>query len=329
MDSQTAGDREGIDFEALDLQAPEAEVVAWRGRRALKLSGLALVPEPAVADAILEVDICAEGPAYPGIAFRAVDAHNFELVYAVPHCSELWDALQYDPVFRGSNTWQLYHGEAFQKAATVPTGEWFHLQVQFRDAEAAVSVDGQPPLLVPCLAHAPAPGKIGVWTYQPAFFSNLRLGPRPTSLLSPADHRVLWPEIVQEWVLQGCGKVACEPHGILNLNRYLEPSAGTARVVRRFNLPEAGEVQLRFGFSDELSLTVDGRVCYTGQNTFQGFGSYADRGYVERDANEVCLSLGSGLHQLCATVKVTEGFGWGLALSIHGEGLRLQPAVQK
>jgi len=124
------------DLEGLDVQASVAEVVTWRGRRALKLNGLALVRGLQASDATIEVQVCAEEAAYPGIAFRVGDALNYELAYAPPHTSGLWDALQYDPVFHGSNTWQLYHGEGYQRTATVPLGKWFHLRVDVQGARA-------------------------------------------------------------------------------------------------------------------------------------------------------------------------------------------------
>lgn len=107
-----------IDLSDLEIRAEQAEVVTWQGREALRLeNGLALVPGHRIADGSIEVLIGADGPAYPGIAFRAADVLNFELAYAVPHVSGQWDALQYDPVFHGSNTWQVYHGPSYQRAA--------------------------------------------------------------------------------------------------------------------------------------------------------------------------------------------------------------------
>lgn len=89
----------------LDIHAAHAEAVAWQGREALRLeNGLALVPGLRTTDGSMEVLIGTDGPAYPGVAFRVADVANFELAYAVPHVSGEWDALQYDPVFHGSNT---------------------------------------------------------------------------------------------------------------------------------------------------------------------------------------------------------------------------------
>jgi len=99
----------------LETRATQAEVVTWQGRKALRLEdGLALIPDQRATDASVGVLIGVDGPAYPGVAFRVADVLNFELAYAVPHVSGQWDALQYDPVFHGSNTWQVYHGQSYK-----------------------------------------------------------------------------------------------------------------------------------------------------------------------------------------------------------------------
>jgi hypothetical protein len=315
------------DLEELDVQASVAEIVTWRGRRALKLNGLALVRGLEAADATIEVDICAEEAAYPGIAFRVADVLNFELAYAVPHCSGIWDALQYDPVFHGSNTWQLYHGEAYQKAGTVPTGEWFHLRVDVVGHGAAISVNGQPALAVPQLAHAGASGRLGLWTYRPAYFSGLRVSACQELPGAHVEPPRLAADVISEWFLDGFGRVACEPSGVLNLNHYLPAALGEVRLTRRFETQSEGEVELAFGFSDELSLALDGEAVFTGTNTFKGFGSYEERGYAHLGAHSVRLRIEPGVHQLSAALKVSEGFGWGWIVALRGEGIQLLPAV--
>ena len=310
----------------LNVHATEAQALVWRGRRALKLNGLALVRGLEVGDATIEVDIWAEGSCYPGIAFHVADVLNYELAYAAPHCSGLCDAVQYDPVFHGSNTWQLYHGEAYQKASSVPTVEWYHLRIDIQGSRAAIRVREQAALAVPQLAHVPRTGGVGVWTYLPAYFSNLRVSPyrEPPAAGVGAPGRA--PEVVGDWFVEGFGRVACEPNGVLNLNRYLPAALGEVRLMRRFEAIAAGQVELAFGFSDELSLAVDDTVVFAGCNTFQGFDSYEDRGYVHLEAQSIRLPLEPGIHALTATLKVTEGFGWGLITALRGAQARLLPA---
>ena len=329
------------DLGALDHDRADAAIVDWQGRRALRLDGPAVVPELQCADVMVEVLVGVDGPAYPGIVFRAVDTANFELAYAVPHASGLWDALQYDPVWHGSNTWQLYYDPPYQQAAEVPTGRWFRLRLACcgtanqdlalgasEASRAALWVDDGPPLVVPRLAHPARPGRTGLWTYRPAYFAELRISTCSTTDL-PATSAPPPPGApagtVDAWFVEGYGRVACEPDGRLVLNRYLPATMGQAQLTRRFETAE-GEVVLRFGYSDTLSLALDGREIYAGECTFSGFGDRAARGYAEPGYAEVRATVSPGTHALTATLGVSEPFGWGMVLAGEGAGLHWLPA---
>jgi len=316
------------DPQTLSVYASEAETVTWQGRRALKLvDGLALIPGLEVRDASIEVWIGAEGPAYPGVAFRVQDRVNFELVYPVPHASGLWDAVQYDPVFHGSNTWQLYHGPAYQQEATVPTGEWFRLRVDVEGERASFAVGDEPPLVVGRLAREQQNGMLGVWTFRPAYFADLRVaecqGLPQVEWQPPAA-----PEgAIDDWFAEGFGVVASEPGGILNLNRYLPVLLEEVTLTRQLEASSETELQLGLGFSDELSLDLDGETIFEGANTFSGFGSYEERGYVHGDYHAVTRKVSPGVHRLTARLKVTEYFGWGLVVTLKGQNVSLLSAV--
>ena len=311
----------------LEIRAAQAEVVPWQGREALRLeNGLALVPDRRMTDASIEVLIGADGPAYPGIAFRVADVLNFELAYAVPHASGQWDALQYDPVFHGSNTWQVYHGPSYQSATQVLIGSWLRLKVDFHGARAAVSVDGQPLLVVERLAHPTAAGLLGLWTYRPAYFCDLRVSTCDELDIPQGEIPSAAKGTVEAWFAEGYGVVICEPNGVLNLNRYLPTSLGEVHLIRRFETSEEGPVTFEFGFSDALSLELDGQVIFSGENTFKGFEDRAARGYAELGMQSLRQMLSPGTHCLAATLQASEPFGWGLALAVHGEGLHWLPA---
>jgi hypothetical protein len=307
------------DLASLELLTRSAEQTVFLGRPALRLDGLALVPGLELLDGSIEVSIAAEGPCYPGIAFGVRDAANYELAYAVPHCSGQSDAIQYDPVFHGSNTWQLYHGPCYQQTAAVPTGEWFTLRIHVNAGRASIQLDDSPPLVVDQLAHPHLPGQVGLWTYRPALFAGLRIlsNGHPVGQASPLPS--LSPGTVREWFMEGYGPLQTEAGGFLNLNRYFPATLGEAVLTRRFELVTACPVTFGFGFSDELSLWVDGQECYGGANLFKGFDSYADRGWVRQNAQSVTLPLQPGIHELKARLKVREGFGWGLNLQAQAE----------
>jgi hypothetical protein len=310
----------------LEIRAAHANVVTWQEREALRLEdGLALIPGVQTTDASIEVLIGVEGPAYPGVAFRVADILNFELTYAVPHVSGQWDALQYDPVFHGSNTWQVYQGPSYQGATNVPTGRWFRLKVTFCSKRATVSVDGQPPLIVERLARSIRDGLLGLWTYRPAYFCDLRVSTCNELDTTQGEIPTAAESAVDAWFVERYGVVTCEPNGVTNLNRYLPTLSGETRMTRRFEMPAEGTVMFEFGFSDALSLELDGEVIFSGENTFKGFADRAARGYVEPEMHSLQRALAPGTHCLAAVLGASELFGWGLALAAYGEGLRWLP----
>lgn len=255
----------------LFLRDPAAEIAVWHGQEVLRLSGqgasLALIPELCLSQGKIEVDIEAEGAAYAGIAFRALDTYNYELAYIQPHTSGCWDALQYDPVFHGSNTWQVYYGAGAQQMAQVPPQTWIRLKVEFKGQQALVQAGEQPPLLVSRLAHPHQSGLVGIWTYLPAHFANLRVWddlPDWTHLNFPALPGENTCGLLDAWFLDGFGKVNCEPGGILNLNRYLPVTVKEVRLIRQIEMLENGSLTLDLGFSDELNLQMDDQVIFTG-----------------------------------------------------------------
>jgi hypothetical protein len=269
--------------------------------------------------------IGADGPAYPGVMFRVVDMANYELAYAVPHASGQWDALQYDPVFHGSNTWQVYHGPAYQRATQVPTGNWFRLRADFRGQRAAFSVDGQPPLVVENLARPVKEGMIGLWTFRPAYFCDLRISSCDGSAIAVGEMPSTAEGGVDGWFVEGYGVVICEPNGVLNLNRYLPITLEKARLIRRFEMIAEEQVAFEFGFSDVLSLELDGQVVFEGKHTFQGFDDRTSRGYPELGTQSFRQTLAPGAHELVAVLRVTEPFGWGLSFAARAKGLRWLP----
>ncbi len=316
------------DLSRLVIRDASAEVVEWQGRRALKLNGLALIPDMFLTEGHLEVQVGADSAAYSGLAFRVQDLLNFELAYAQPHCSGQWDTLQYDPVFHGSNTWQLFAGPAFQQRAMVPLGQWFKLAIDFKDQRASVAVGTQTPLMVYRLAQSQAAGLVGLWSYLPAYFCDLRIGSDmptlPTRPLTPPPD--LLPGTVTEWFMEGYGRVGCEPHGVLNLNRCRAPGAGEVCLSRWLETLTADTLEISFGFSDQLTLKLDGETLFTGAHTWKDTPYWADRGYVE-PTRHVSQTIAPGRHRLTAMVSVTEKFGWGLILAISASQTRLLPAA--
>ncbi len=317
----------GIGLTIGDISAAIRE---WRGSPALRIeSGLVIVSGLDLESGRIEVEVGVEGSAYPGIAFRIADRMNFELAYSQPHTSGGWDALQYDPVFHGSNTWQLHHGPRYQKEAVIPTGKWYSMRLDFSGDKASLSVDNQPPLTVRGLAHSHSSGMVGLWTFQPAYFRNLKVYSDGLSASSLREaqaqeqgalraHTVPHHETVREWFLEGIGAIKAEPNGLVLLNRYLPSYTTRAVVTRKFELTGDARVEFKYGYSDVFSLAVDDVTIFSGSNTYSGSGDRDARGYVEPYGHTMAWDLKAGIHTIKAVVGVTESFGWGFGLSVSG-----------
>jgi hypothetical protein len=179
--------------------------------------------------------------------------------------------------------------------------------------------------MVSRLAQPHASGLIGLWTFLPAYFCDLRVttlidDTPPAAYASPID-----PGNIEAWFVEGFGSIACEPTGILNLNRYLPAPLGQVRLSRWIEVSDTGSIELEFGFSDDLTLQIDDQVIFTGQHIFHNAPAWEQRGYVA-PTSYVSHTLTPGRHQLIATLKGTEPyFGWGLIVNLRGENFKILP----
>jgi hypothetical protein len=311
-------------LEEFEVKARSCEITKIDGQSVLKLDGMIVLSEHNISDACIKVEILAQESCYPGIAFRIADDKNYELAYAVPHVSGQIDAIQYDPIFNGSNTWQLHNGEPYQKTAEVPTGKWFTLRIEITGDRAVVWVDNQPPLIVEHLAHSQISGSIGLWSYQPVYFRNLKVSaPKEIKGLKGKSAEAPLGAIL-DWKLQDGKILKCEPNGILNLNRYMPPSNKTMKVSRDFHLSAPAKVEIGIGFSDTLKLFIDGEEIFQGENLFKGFNDIPSRGWVSPDYKNIKLQLNPGNHTIEAELQVKEAFGWGLLLTLKDQNLTMQ-----
>ena len=87
----------------------------------------------------------------------------------------------------------------------------------------------------------------------------------------------------------------------------------------------AGEFIFHLGFSDEITLQIDGEEVFTGENLFHVSPKWEERGYVRPD-QAVSRYLSQGTHRLTAILKAREYFGFGLALRLEGAGYHWLPA---
>jgi len=125
-----------------DLQG-RAKVDEYLGRKCLSISGgAAVLKDFEMRDAVVDVDVATStGRGFVGFFFRVSNEGAFgEEVYLRPHKTGLPDAMQYTPVLNTGRNWQIYNGPGFTGAVNIPSGEWYHVRLEVRGAQAKLFV---------------------------------------------------------------------------------------------------------------------------------------------------------------------------------------------
>jgi len=331
------------------LAAAEAQVCEYKEKTAMRLTnGCAFWEDLVFEDGVIECDIASPGDkSYVGIVFRMASPDNYELIYFQPHSSGKWDAIQYDPVMNGSNTWQLHHGPSNQAVADVPSETWFHVKIVVSGLEARVFLNHaeKPALVVPDLQHGYSKGHVGFWSYYPGNMANLAIKPLPPSprpkTTGHATQNVAYltkwltsepmtledtrPEFLLEKAIPSVGKwqtVTAESSGIVNLNRHFAKPPGPAVIFVKLNIgvPSDQTRRLHFGYSDKISVFLNAKHLYAGDNSYRVSKQLGARGYVKDGEFTVDLPLEKGDNELILAVSEL-AFGWGFIAkldSIHG-----------
>ena len=320
-------------------------MVDYLGQTALKMrGGLALLPEVDLQNGMVEFDI-AIGPerGFVGLIFRMADDGNYENFYIRPHQPGNPDANQYQPVFNGSASWQLYHGPEYASPTQYRYNEWMPVRVVYAGDIAEVYIDSDEPVLrIPILKHSSKGGAIGIsaGNFAPAHFTNFRYTQLANAYQFPAAQIEVLPEagVVTEWqvsdvfdeaTLNGIVELdsdqqdnrtwtslAAEPTGITNLAQVAAIGEGQNTVFAKLSLPAAyGHSKvMQLGYSDKAKVFVNGALVYSGDNT------YLSRDYRYLGTiglfDSVVLPLKPGENEVW--IAVTEAFGgWGIMAKIE------------
>ena len=178
---------------------------------------------------------------------------------------------------------------------------------------------------VPFERHPPPmpPGTLTRWSLSPAFDALARDLERPLSTAEVAA--MPWEE------------VEAEPPGLVPINRYrqsphprvsfasdfsrrLEPQPGMAVVYARTRLDADRDqlARLSLGYSDEVSVFLDGRLLYRGRSA-QNFRDPGFLGIVNAENDALYLPLTRGPHELVLAVAELGG-GWGFVARLEALG---------
>ncbi len=314
-------------------------------------NGIALLHGSVFGDGTIEFDVAMHGHAsFAGVVFRAESPSDYELIYLRAHRSRQWDALQYTPMFGGSEAWQLYSGDGYTAAAELAANRWVHVRLVVQGDSAKLYVDRalEPQLTVSDLKRPWARGQVGLWgRLGGANFTNVLVTPSQSAAPAPRQPAAPAPGVIAALELSDvldAAKVparalpdlrsiewktaAVEPSGLVNIARYRQPVvarlANPARGSRDLVLARAfvtsataKRIRLVFGYSDAVRIFLNGRLLFEAESRFRsrdpGF-----LGVMSLGPDTIYLDLTQGRNELIFAVSETFG-GWGLAARIESD----------
>ncbi len=301
-------------------------------------------------DGTLEFDLAVSRRRnFPMVGLRRQGVGEYEEFYFRTHKTELPDAIQYVPAWQGVGGWQLYHGPGFTAKASFPRDEWFPVKIVMSGTRAAVFVGNvaEPQLVVPKLRRESRAGGLEFADSCPqgsvpegehvAAISNvvLRPGHVPYDFAkSTTKEREIPAGVVPAWeisetfvaekgavralpdkALRGkWQRVAAEPSGLVVFERYLKLSGKPERetVLARLTVDsaEAGTRRFDFGYSDEVTVFLNGRPIFSGDARYS-HDNPRQEGLIGFWQGQLYLPLQKGRNEI--TLAVSEVFGgWGV-----------------
>lgn len=321
-------------------RAGDARFAEFLGRRSLWLRNSTHVVRTGVefVDGTIEFDVAPmDRGNFVGVLFRREGFPNQDNIYLRFHRSGLYNALQYAPRVQGSSTWQLY--PEFNAVAEWPRNSWTRVRVEVKGARLEVYLNdgGKPALVVPRLRGPAGKGTVAFWgrvNEQPALWSAAlsNISIRPASAAAdtaeaarpapPAGTLTRWEvagplqaergAVVKLPPLKDWRAAEAEESGLVNLNRHAKAARGRWTVFARTTIKaaEARTALLELGYSDDVTVFLNGEPVYFGVNGFESrHPEYM--GFVKPEFENVSLKLRADDNEITLAVTDDQRFGWG------------------
>lgn len=308
---------------------------------------------------IIELDMAFEGGRCFGmILFRVQKGRSQESVYLRPHKTGKYDALQYTPVWNGLGSWQLYHGDGCTAVAEIPHKRWVHVKLEVLGTQARLFLDNadSPALVIHELKQGNTKGGIALTgpANALAHFANFRLEKTDNLAFDPPPPPITTPGMLMDWELsqpypvteinreealdrQDLSQiewtaVTAEASGLVDIGRHARKTGQAPECVLARTFIEAegpGYKKLDFGYSDQVSVFLNGRILFRGKSEFRLRDPESPGLAGLNDA--VFLPLEKGPNELLLMVSETFG-GWGFLCrlgTLRGEAEYRHPTVTK
>lgn len=334
----------------------QGQVVDHLGQRSLR--GRAILKDVEFENGVIEVDMAFDGArCFAMIMFRIQQGNSFENFYIRPHKSGQYDALQYQPVYNGLGGWQLYSGEGSTAAAEIVHKLWVHVKLEVAGTQARVFLDhaDTPALLIHELRRGPGKGGIGLSgpPSELAQFANFSFRSDDDLVFDPPPPPITHAGMLEDWKLSPPLKVTeldreshpdqqdlaeiewksikADASGLVDLAPHVRKTGNAPECVLARTYIEAetaGPQKLTFGYSDEISIFLNGKVLFRGNSEFRR----RDPGFhgIVGLHDAVFLPLQKGENELLLIVSEIFG-GWGFMCQLgplRGEAVYLHDSVE-
>jgi sugar lactone lactonase YvrE len=327
-----------VGFDSPDWQFLDADTLQYGGR--LSLIGSALLTDVEFTNGIIEVDIMVTGDrSYPGLVFRMDPHGNYERIYVRPHRAGFYpDAIQYSPSINGVTEWQFCNGEGYTAPIVLPENEWFTLKMKIKGKRANLYIGNNPDpaLEIFNLKSGVSTGSFGIFSTgksTAAVYSNFSYELTDNIEFKEAPFTDVAPGMIREWEYSGpykyaekeiktyplddqnmefsWQKVSADLAGLVDIGLYTGrtgniPDYVIAKTI--LHAEEAGTMELNFGYSDLVSIFLNGRLMFTGNSAYQS----RDPSFLGIIGlfDAIYLPLEQGDNELVLKVYESTG-GWG------------------
>jgi hypothetical protein len=316
-------------------------------------TGRAIRRDVSLEDGTIEFDMeVTPRRSFVYLQFRMTGDDEHEEIYFRPHKSQLPDAIQYTPVWRGDSNWQLYHGPGATAPVTFAHRQWIHVRLVLSGRRAALFLGGDAkPNLMMTLGREPTSGYLALRSFVPpdaapagemsSAFANVVVRPGQAAYAFAAETPTSAPAgLISRWQLSPSFAVepgapvtslpdslvaskdrwpafSVEPTGVIVIGRHLARPARQSATIARLVLraPAEGAQRIRLGYSDYVTIFVNGRPLFFGDAHYS-YDAPRQEGLIALSQATFWLPLARGDNEIL--FAVSDGFGgWGLTAQLE------------
>lgn len=340
--------------EMWEFPAGKVEFMEYKSAPAMKLltgAGQVVLKNQQFSDGIIEFDLEPINPYFTSFYFRRKDAQESECFYLrVGRANNpvAMDAVQYAPIIKGVNLWDLLG--SYQGPAMIKNKDFNHIKLVISGKQLAAYVNSseKPTLEIPNIEGNNAEG--GLAFEGEAIISNLVVRPKEVEGLQAKeglDPTYNDSRYIREWFVGQpftlpvgkevnmsdlpknevtWEKIKTERLGLVNLTRNFGKSESRRAVWLKVKLKTeaARTLTLDFGFSDEVWAFLNGRMAFTDKNLYGHPIMKNPEGRCSVENTSFKLPLKSGSNELLIAVA-NDFYGWAIIARLETmEGITIE-----